>query len=143
MAEAGLSILRGFAERMAEGRWVADLELGPATSPALETLDYLALATRRPPDHAPTPIVLDRFYIDGSPDAGGSLFLEVHGRDRVGFLASLLERLASVSLFPEEMTIETRSRQVLDTFLLRGPAGQSPPATAESALAEVLEPLVA
>jgi hypothetical protein len=142
VAQAELSILRGFAERLAEGRWVADFELAPTTSPVVDSLDFLALATTRPADASPSAIGLDRFYIDGSPDSGGSLFLEVRGQDRVGFLAGLLERLAFVSLFPEEMTIETRGRQVVDTFLLRGPAGQSPADSAQRALAEVLKDLV-
>jgi hypothetical protein len=142
LAHADVSLQRGFARRSADGRCIADLELRPPTSVDLRTFPFLALATRQPPEVPSFPVLLETFYIDGSPDAGGSLYLEVRGLDAVGFLGSLLQRLASVSLFPEEMTLETRARNAVDSFLLRGPEGQVPGDDAEQALADILGDLL-
>ena len=44
-------------------------------------------------DKRAVPITLDSYYVDGSPESGPYVFVEVRGPDRVGFLGSLLERL--------------------------------------------------
>ena len=120
LSAAGVSIVRGFARRIGDSDWVAELQVlaeDAAADPA--SLDLLALATAPPPAGPPAPITLDSYYVDGSPESGAHVFLEARGPDRVGFLGSLLERLAALSLFPDQMSIETWNGHALDCFYLR------------------------
>jgi UTP:GlnB (protein PII) uridylyltransferase len=74
-------------------------------------------------------------------DKTGALLLEVKGLDRIGFLGSLLDRLAGLALFPEDMTIETQDEMALDRFALKALGGHSPSAEAHQALLTLLEDL--
>ena len=81
--------------------------------------------------------------MDGSPESGPYVFLEVRGPDRVGFLGSLLERLRDIGLFPEQMSVETWAGQARDTFYLRSARPGARPRSEDAAreLAALLEPL--
>ena len=85
------------------------------------------------------PVALTQFALDGSPDLGSVLYLEVRGRDRLGFLGSLLRTLARLALSPREMMISTREGEALDRFFLQTVGGQVPPDEARRALARTLE----
>lgn len=139
----GVTIVRGFGRQIAPARWVAELQVRP-TGPDRNaaTVDYLGLALGTPATAMPVPILLYRYYVDQSPDVGGSLFLEVRGEDRVGFLGSLLDKLAGIGLFPEEMTIETQGPMALDCFSLRAAGGKLPKDTMRRSLVVVLDDLV-
>ena len=52
------------------------------------------------PEAHPGPVELTHFALDGSPDQGAALFLEVRGTDRIGFLGSLLRSLSELELSP-------------------------------------------
>ena len=140
IAEAGLSIERGEARRIDRRRWEIELELNtslPDGKPA--ALDYLLLATRRR-RQAPHAIVIEAYTIDRYPERG-TLVLDLKGVDCVGFLGSLLDRLAGLLLFPVEMEIETVGSHAVDRLCLQGLGGQPPSQEAEHVLAEVLEGL--
>jgi hypothetical protein len=143
LARAGLSISRGFALRRehadpASG-WRGRFEIvreEPSTDPVL--LDYLELLARgRARSRAP--IELSDYTLLESGAHGGSLFLELRGPDRLGFLGGVLERLAFLSLAPVEMRIETRGGGVHDQFWLRTREGGVPRPRARKLLAEVLD----
>jgi hypothetical protein len=126
LSNLGISILSGFARREAAGPWGAVFLVTPtpgAESP--ETVDYVSLTQEPPPPYAP-PIVLDGFDLDGSPELGGFLHLEVRGPDRVGFLGSLLRILSERELVPREMWINTRFGEACDRLLLSSADGGSP-----------------
>ena len=107
-----------------------------STDPVL--LDYLDLLARgRTPSRAP--IVLSQYGLSESSAHGGSLYLEVRGPDRVGFLGALLERLSFLSLAPVEMRIETLEDGVHDQFWLRARGGALPRPRARKLLAEVMD----
>jgi hypothetical protein len=127
LADAGISILRGFARQDGAGRWIADFVLSPGTaSPAPSSLDFLFLASRPPAARDGGPIVLSRYALDGGPDVGPSLYLEVCGPDRLGFLGSLLHALAGFDLSPREMLISTRDGEAFDRFFLKTTSGAIP-----------------
>ena len=139
LAGRGLSILNGFARQEASGAWVAEFLITPVVGAAdPREVDFLALTEQAPPEDA-SPLCLDRFAVDGSPDRGGSLFLEVRGPDRVGFLGRLLRVLATLDLVPREMTVVTRGGQACDRFLLTSPAGRLPTEEQRQALERALE----
>lgn len=139
LSNVGLSILNGFARQDAAGSWGAEFLVTPTPGAAdPERIDYLSLTQEPPPPHAP-PLVLDGFALDGSPERGGLLYLEVHGPDRVGFLGSLLRTLTELALLPREMTVVTRDGEAFDRFLLATADGRLPSDETRQALADVLE----
>jgi hypothetical protein len=139
LSNVGLSILNGFARQDASGSWGAEFLVTPTPGAAdPESIDYLSLTQEPPPPHAP-PLVLDGFALDGSPERGGLLFLEVRGPDRVGFLGSLLRTLSELGLLPREMTVVTRDGEACDRFLLATTDGRLPSDETRRALEEELE----
>jgi hypothetical protein len=126
LSNSGISILNGFARQELSGSWGAEFLITPlpgASDPA--KIDYISLTQEPPPPHAP-PLVLDGFDVDGSPERGGFLYLEVRGPDRVGFLGSLLRTLSELRLVPKEMWVATRFGEACDRFLLTLADGRSP-----------------
>jgi hypothetical protein len=143
LADAGLSLMSGFARKIGPMRWLAEFELDckEARQDAL-ALDYLELVARTHVSAGRTPIVLHSYTLASSEKHGGSLYLEIGGSDRVGFLGSLLTGFAFLSLFPEEMKIATRAGTVHDRFFLTGIGRTSPPAHAQQGLERWLRSLV-
>jgi hypothetical protein len=126
LAKVGISILTGFARQEPSGSWGAEFLVTPlAGAPSPETIDYVCLTQEPPPPDAPR-LVLDGFDLDGSPERGGFLYLEVRGPDRVGFLGSLLRTLSELGLVPREMWVATRFGEACDRFLLNASDGRSP-----------------
>jgi hypothetical protein len=126
LSSLGISILSAFARREASGAWGAVFLVTPtpgAENP--QAIDYVSF-TRQPPPPQATPLVLGSFELDGSPDRGGFLYLEVRGPDRVGFLGSLLQLLSERALVPREMWVTTRFGEACDRFLLSAADGGSP-----------------
>jgi hypothetical protein len=142
LSRAGISVIRGFAKRVSHDRWIAEFQIqaGDGDTGGSD-LDYLAMACTEPPPGPRAEIILDSYYVDASPESGQYLFLEVHGYDRVGFLASLLDRLARLSLLPEQISLETWEGRALDCFHLKTAVGGPPPAATARELAAALESL--
>jgi hypothetical protein len=139
LSAMGISILNGFARLEASGSWGAEFLVTPVSEGANpETIDYVSLTQEPPPPHAP-PLVLDGFDVDGSPERGGFLYLEVRGPDRVGFLGSLLRILSELGLVPREMWVATRCGEACDRFLLSASDGRSPGDEARLALEGALD----
>ena len=134
-----LSILRGVARRGAQRRWTAEFELRESGDLRSEPIDFLALA--REPSESPAPVALELagFELVRSRGHLGALDLRIRARDRVGFLASLLEHLAGFVLFPEEIGIETALGEARDSLSLSSVGGQSPPPEIEGALRKSLQ----
>ncbi|HEY6555126.1 MAG TPA: hypothetical protein VI669_17345 [Vicinamibacteria bacterium] len=141
LAKANIGILSGVARKVGPRSWTAALLVRPqAHSADPRRVDYLALARRRQPLGSAVPIDLESFAV--VPDERtGALLLEVKGVDRIGFLGSLLDRLAGLALFPEDMTIETEAGLALDRFALKALGGHTPSAQAHQALVTLLEDL--
>lgn len=143
LSDAGISILRGFARQDGGGRWIADFMLSPgAASPAPSSLDFLALAARPLAVRDCGPIVLSHYALDGGPDVGPSLYLEVRGPDRVGFLGSLLHALVNLDLSPCEMLISTRDGEAFDRLFLKTTSGAVPPQDVRQRLEATLDAAV-
>jgi hypothetical protein len=143
LSDLGISIRRGFARQDGEGRWIADFVLAPGpASPAPSTLDFIDLASRPITARDAGPLVLSHYALDGGPDVGPSLFLEVRGPDRLGFLGSLLHALAGLELSPREMLITTREGEALDRLFLKTTGGAVPSQEVRHALEEALDAAV-
>jgi len=132
-----ISIVRGCACRVNPGGWSAYFDLqGLKGAPSLDAVDYCALAMRGGIHTVPIAIQLEGYHL--IPMLGGGIQLAVRGLDRVGFLASLLGRLAGLSLFPEEMQIETRGHVAEDRFQLRAADGRAVSAETRRAIETLL-----
>ena len=139
LSNLGVSILNGFARQEASGSWGAEFLVMPVPGGAdPESVDYVSLTLEPPPPFAP-PLVLDGFDVDGSPERGGFVYLEVRGPDRVGFLGSLLRILSEQHLVPKEMWVTTRYGEACDRFLLATADGRSPSDEARRALEQALD----
>lgn len=138
LSNLGISILNGFARQDSSGSWGAEFLITP-TSAAIDPLavDYLSL-TRDIPSSEGAPFLLDDYALDGSPECGAVLQLEVRGPDRVGFLGSLLRALGRLSLVPYTMTVVTREGQACDRFALKTADGRVPSDETRRALEAVL-----
>jgi hypothetical protein len=105
LATRRISIERAHAMRTRNLSWIAEftaIELEGADDP--DRVPYLALAA--------TPVALDAlplrlasFQIE--PCFDGTLKLSIEARDTLGLLGTLLDKLASLGLYPIEMHIET------------------------------------
>jgi hypothetical protein len=143
LSSVRISILRGFARQDGAGRWIADFVLAPdpgAPDPA--SLDFLALAFGAPSSDDGSAIELTQYALDGSPDVGPALYLEVRARDRIGFLGSLLRALARLGLSPREMLITTRDGEAFDRFFLKTVSGALPSEDVRRALEDRLDAAV-
>ena len=142
LAHRNISIVRGFAKHIVDHRWIAELQVQPANGGTLlGDADCLSLAWSPPAPGPPAEIALESYYVDNSPESGQYLFLEVHGYDRIGFLASLVGRLAELSLLPEQISLETWEGRALDCFHLKAASGGPPRPEAARALGAMLESL--
>jgi hypothetical protein len=138
LARAGIGIVRGQARRR-DGRWEGELHLQATPGgPSPEGVDYVRLLSRR--SLAPTLVPIELVEYRVRPLLG-TLALEVTGRDGLGFLGGLLGRLAFLSLFPEEMRIETRDAHAVDHFRLKALGSRVPSLEAARALDRMLHDL--
>lgn len=143
LAERGFDIRSGFGGRDVRGYWTARIEFAShvgSQDPA--TLDFESLVQAEEGiAHDEVTLELDSWLVVG-PAQDGCLGLSVVGRDRVGFLASLLRQLALLSLFPYEFSITTEGSIVRDRFSMKGIGGRRPSAEVCEELRRSLDTLV-
>lgn len=133
-ASISLNIVSGVARRDEHTRWSAEFEVRGAIDGDVEQIDFLALA-REPSESFTLPALeLRSFELTRSDDERRALVLTIRARDKMGFLASLLEHLAGLVLFPEEIRIDTFRNEAHDILWLSSVGGQSPAPETEAAL---------
>jgi hypothetical protein len=126
LAEAGISIRSGAARSDSLGRWLARLELcrtPGGKDPA--SLDLEELASRPSGAGFATRIEILEYSLARDLERAALLRLDVCGRDRLGFLAALLRRLAFFALFPVELELETEAGRAIDRLWLQS-GGSAP-----------------
>ncbi len=132
LAERRVSVVSARARQSAPRLWVAAFEIEPLDpGVALDSLDWVAFAALAPGRAVGVEPRLGSFRLERTGDA---LQVEIHAQDQLGFLDGILRTFAACSLFPEEMLVETRGAEVLDTFVLRGIGGSMPPRAISEAL---------
>lgn len=139
LANYSINVIRFKAMKIAASDWSADLELDFSASQYLPAnIDYMSLAkdTKTPP--SVESVKLSTFVVEKSPKHGGSLYIELTGSDRIGFLASLVNMFGMYSLNPVEALIETIDNRVYDRFWLKGLGGSTPSDSAISAVSDKL-----
>lgn len=138
LAKRRISIERAHAMRTRNLSWIAEftaLILEGADDP--DRVPYLALATT-PVQLDGQALKLDSYQIEACFD--GTLKLSIEARDTLGLLGSLLDKLASLGLYPIEMHIETTPSDVAcDALWLSTADGGSPSSELTRALEQMLE----
>jgi hypothetical protein len=132
-----VTIVRGCACCTSRDKWTAFFDIHALTgAPALASIDYPALASRTQEPAAPAPIRLEKYSL--GPVIGGALQLGVRGEDCIGFLGGLIDRMAQLSLVPEELRVETCASVAEDHFRIRTLAGRAPSEDLRRALESLL-----
>ncbi|HEX9079531.1 MAG TPA: hypothetical protein VF795_08085 [Desulfuromonadaceae bacterium] len=135
-----INIVRGNAAKVSSSEWSSLFDLDfPTTAHDPTAIDFISLMREERTCHSGAPLVLYDFVLEQSEKYGGSLYVEVTGRDRVGFLSSILNTFSLFSLFPTEMVVETKQDRVFDRFWLKAMAGMPPSAAAAAALRDTLK----
>lgn len=144
LAEHRISISTGQAEKVSAYAWQASFRLkaAPGTSDPL-SIDYVALANTQPSHQSAAPIVLRDYRMEPATRHQGSLYLEIRGADRLGFLGDLLDFFSMRCLFPVKMQVETVGDTALDKFWFRGVGGTVPSESVAQTIEENLRRLVA
>jgi hypothetical protein len=144
LAEQRVSIVRGEAEKVTVSAWTSKFELqfsSFAKDPS--AIDYVALAnTELPQDRTVGKIMLLDFKVEPCERHEGSLYVELRGVDRLGFLGDLLDYFSMRCLFPVKMTVETVGNTALDRFWLKGVGGSRPSESIAEAVKENLAGLL-
>jgi len=144
LAQHRIGIVSGQAEKVTASAWHSSFELksAPFAKDPL-SIDYVALAaTELPYDRSAGKIALLDFAMEHSSRHDGSLYIEVRGVDRLGFLGDLLDYFSMRCLFPVKMSVETVADTALDRFWLRGVGGSKPSESITLAIKENLEKLL-
>jgi hypothetical protein len=135
LSRRGVSILRGNAERQGAS-WTVVLEVSAEDGTDPRDLDFAALASETTPEVEGS-LRLESFVLN-LPRRGAAVELTVRGADRRGFLATLLDRLAQLGLFPERISVETVHGMAADTLWLQPVGSQRPTDTSIGSLREFL-----
>ena len=144
LAQHRVGIVRGEAEKVTASNWRSDFELksAPFAKDPL-SIDYLHLAgTELPYDRNVGRIALLDFLLEPCIRHEGSLYIQVKGVDRLGFLGDLLDYFSMRCLFPVKMTIDTVADTAMDRFWLRGIGGSIPSDSITASIRENLEQLL-
>lgn len=142
LAEHRVGIVRGSAEKINASSWRSSFELKSAPFAGTpQGLDFLKLANTES-NHKAASIELVSFSVEPTSRHDGSLFIELQGVDRLGFLGDLLDYFSMRCLFPVKMTIDTRGNMALDRFWLRGVGGSVPSDAISDAIKKNLEQLL-
>lgn len=127
LANRKINILSGYARRTSISQWVGEITVDPGR--ALENvsdIDFTAIINEKPA-RVHNQIMLTDFSIRECFRANGSVYIEVEGKDQIGFLAGVLKIFLSCCLFPWDFTIKTEGNYIYDKFHLMGTSGSHVP----------------
>ena len=133
---ARLSVIAAEARRVRTSLWAGVFLLEPSAGGASPRAhDFVHMARHRPTGIAqPVEISIESLRID--PGAGGrAARIHVGGPDRIGFLATVLDRMAFCGLYPHELSVRTTpDGRAQDRFEVLGVGGSPPKPAALEAL---------
>jgi hypothetical protein len=143
LAQQRIGIMSGQAEKVTRSAWHSSFELkaAPFAKDPL-SIDYVALASTETCNDHSAPLALLDFHMEPCSLHEGSLYLELKGMDRLGFLGDLLDYFSMRCLFPVKMTIETVGETAVDRFWLKGVGGSRPSDSIAEAVRENLARLL-
>jgi len=139
LANNRISINSGTAKKV-KTLWQADFEISATSATInLNRIDFLDFAKNGADTDSPDTISLTEFSLGDPNENDGALYLELKAADQIGFLSSLLSRMAFYALFPDAMIIETIDGRIYDRLWIKGVGGNIPSDTAIGTLKHKLE----
>lgn len=142
LSHSRIGIVRGKARKATAVTWNSSFQIERAGEADPLAVDYLALASGRMEVPPGSSLVLHDYVLERSRNVEGTLYAEVSGPDRIGFLVSILKIFSFYSLFPVEMLVETEGGRVFDRFWLKGIGGSVPTPESCRLLKESLDALL-
>jgi hypothetical protein len=137
LSQLHVSVCSGYAAQEQKGEWRSKfvLDFSRSTADPLQ-LDYRAFSELTASGDRTCDPKLTRFEITRRPDH--LLQVQVEGPDQMGFLATILSRIAILALFPTSIKIDLEEGQFRDAIVLRGFGDQGPSETASKTLDRML-----
>jgi len=117
LAARQISVVSGFAYQEKFGLWKAGFNLDfTQSASALERLDFYSFVHESSDREGGKEPLLSFFSVTRTMDDLLELYLE--GPDQIGFLSSILARVASLALFPVALNVETVDGRIRDRIVL-------------------------
>src|SRR5262249_12442855 len=105
---ARLSVLAAEAKRVRTSLWAGAFLLEPSARGASPRAHAFVHRAPPPPTGVAKPVPISIEPLRVEPDAGGrAARIHVGGPDRIGFLATVLDCMASCGLYPHELSVRT------------------------------------
>lgn len=119
-----INIISGTAQKTSPLQWESNFELAGHHShhdpfKGFNPLPALMGTGSAEQVYLPPPKISD-FKIEYVPLHRGSLYVEISGKDCIGFLSGILSVFSFYSLFPMELEIATKGKIAGDRFWLKG-----------------------
>jgi len=119
-----INILGGTARKISPLRWESVFEISSSRNYPGQLKDFNPLPAvmgtgAAPQSYLPAPGI-SGFTLERSANHGGCLYVEIRGRDCIGFLSGILSVFSFYSLFPIEMELSTAEKAASDRFWLKG-----------------------
>jgi hypothetical protein len=119
-----INIINGSARKCAPLAWEAAFEVD---SPGLFTGFDPLPAVAAPAERVVAPaLTISNFNIEYTPRHDGSIYVEISGKDCIGFLYGVMRIFSFYSLFPAELEVSTRGKTAHDKFWLKGIGSSAP-----------------
>jgi UTP:GlnB (protein PII) uridylyltransferase len=91
---------------------------------SVSDIDFAAIINEKP-DNEDEKMMLTDFSVADCFRANGAVYVEVEGKDQIGFLAVVLRIFLSCCLFPWDFSIKTEGNYINDKFHLMGTSGSN------------------
>ena len=136
MSQEKINIIKGTACKCSSIRWDGLFEIEKGTRPIEVEIDFnliKAFNEFRGQQVVELASKISTMSIKRSTRHGGSLYVEISGKDCIGFLSRIMGIFSFCSLFPTELEVTTKAHTVFDQFWLKG-TGLSIPTDEDMAL---------
>ena len=123
MSQEKINIIKGTACKCGTICWDGLFEIDKGTSPIDAKFDFnLIKAFNGFSDQRIVELSsrISNLSIKRSTRHGGSVYVEISGKDCIGFLSSIMGIFSFCSLFPTELEVTTKAHTVFDQFWLKG-----------------------
>ena len=123
MSQEKINIIKGTACKNSSIRWEGLIEIDKGANPIDAESEFNPIkafngfSDQRIFEFSS---IISNLLIKRSTRHGGSIYVEIGGKDCIGFLSSILGVFSFCSLFPTELEVTTKAQNVFDQFWLKG-----------------------
>lgn len=123
MSQEKINVVRGTAWKCSSLCWDVNFEIEKNHRPIQFNTGFnplTAFSTGFKEEKDIPSLKISNMIMKRSTRHGGSIYVEVNGKDCIGFLHCILSIFSFYSLFPTELEISTKANTVFDQFWLKG-----------------------